>query len=200
MMKRKAIKRMKATLKWAGRVVTYLLLAFFALILYLGVSSRIAGGPPTIFGHEMYVVLSGSMVPTFQVGSVIFDTPHINPATLKVGEMITFKAPYTQNMLITHRIIQVIHRGNQLLFHTKGDANKVADFFLVPSQNVVAQYDNFTVPYVGYYLEFVKTKLGMALTLIIPGALLIISQMVSLTRSLRKELRAKEVAPTKSEV
>ncbi|KUO96109.1 hypothetical protein ATW55_01375 [Ferroacidibacillus organovorans] len=153
-----------------------------------------------MFGHEMYVVLSGSMVPTLQVGSVIFDTPHINPVTLKTGEIITFKAPYTQNMLITHRIVQVIHRGNQLLFHTKGDANKVSDFFLVPSQNVVAQYDNFTVPYVGYYLEFVKTKLGMALTLIIPGALLIISQMISLTRSLRKELRAKEVGPNRSEV
>ncbi len=183
---------MWVTLKWIGRVVIYLLLAFFILMVYFGVSTRIFGGPPAIFGREMYVVLSGSMEPGIHVGSVIFDTPNVDVSKLAVGDVITFKNPDDPSMMITHRIRNVYHHGSQLEFRTKGDANNATDPFLVPSQNVIAQYDNFTIPYIGYYLEFVKTKLGMGLMLIVPGALLIITQMISLVRTLRGELGSKK--------
>lgn len=190
---------MRIAVKWIGRIISYALLLLFALVLYFGVSTRILGGPPTIFGHEMYVVLSGSMEPHIHVGSVIFDAPHFHVNQLAVGDVITFKSPDDSSMLITHRIHSIIHKGNLLEFQTKGDANPTPDPFLVPAQNVVAQYSNFTIPYLGYYLEFVKTKLGMGLVLIVPGALLIISQIISLFRTIWKEVDSKKPAEAKPE-
>ncbi len=83
---------------------------------------------------------------------------------------------------------------------TKGDANAVQDGWVVPTKNIVATYDHLTIPYLGYYLEFIKTKMGLAMVLIIPGAFLIVSQILSLTRILRKEtLEKKNTVEIKTE-
>ena len=75
---------------------------------------------------------------------------------------------------------------------TKGDSNAIQDGWIVPTNNVVATYDHVTIPYLGYYLDFIRTKMGLAMVLIIPGAFLIISQIISLTQAFRKEAAAKK--------
>lgn len=175
---------MKRMMRWVSNLVTIVLGLLLIVTMYAAVSSRLSNGTPTIFGQQWYEVLSGSMEPRIHTGSVIFDKPIANGSNLKVGDVITFKAPnqeYGANeLIITHRIHKIVHQNGQLMFQTKGDANNAPDPSLVPSSSVIAQYDNFTIPYLGYYLNFTKTKLGVALLLILPGALLIISTMVSL--------------------
>lgn len=184
---------MKKAYRMFSKGIFYLLLCTFAILLFFGLSSRITGNNPTIFGQRMFIVLSGSMMPKIQVGSVIFDNPKFSVRSLKVGDIITFKPPTDPNILITHRIYKIVYQHGQEGFMTKGDANPVQDGWIVPTKNVVAQYDHFTIPEVGYYLEFMQTKLGVALMLMIPGALLIITQMYSLFRYLKRENAVKEV-------
>jgi signal peptidase len=189
---------MKRAIKWGSNLITFLLGIVLLVTMYCAVSSRLSGGTAKIFGRDIYEVLSGSMEPGIHTGSVILDKPNVNVNNLKVGDVITFKAPnqeYGANeMIITHRIRQIQHQNGQLMFQTKGDANDAPDPSLVPAATVIAQYDNITIPYLGYYLNLTKTKLGIGLLLILPGALLIITTLVSLFREILKLQ-----APAKSE-
>ncbi|MDR3601030.1 MAG: signal peptidase I [Desulfosporosinus sp.] len=176
---------MKRVLKWGGNLITLILAVLMVATLYISVSSRV-NGTPKVLGLQMYEVLSGSMEPGIHTGSVIFDKMGVDVKKLKVGDVITFKAADNPKMLITHRIVQVKDNGGALAFQVKGDANDSADATPVEAANVVAQYDNITIPFVGFYLSFMKSTMGIILLIMVPGALLIISTMVGLFREILK--------------
>src|SRR5699024_4825312 len=133
--------------------------------------TRINGGEPEVFGHQLKVVLSGSMEPTFLTGSIIAVENYAQDRSLKTDDIITFMED--ENKLITHRIIDIVETDEELLYETKGDNNDAADRELVKDENVVATYSDFTIPYAGYLLHTTQTPLGSALLLIIPGVLLL---------------------------
>ncbi len=58
--------------------------------------------------------------------------------------------------------------GDHVMYKTKGDNNDAPDLEPVLSENVVAEYKGFTVPYIGYFMNFMNSKNG-ALMFIIPG-------------------------------
>jgi len=104
--------------------------------------------------------------------------------SLAKNDVITFLQ--SDGELVTHRIIDVIKQGEQTMYQTKGDNNADQDFNPVLSQNVVAKYTGFTIPYLGYFIDFAKSSKGMAILLIIPGVLLLIYSGVSLFTALRE--------------
>lgn len=189
-------------MKVGSNLVTVILGIFLVVTMYAAISTRLShGSAPRVFGLQWYEVLSGSMEPHIHVGSVIFDKPNVNVNNLKVGDVITFDADPNEfpgystdngQMVITHRIHGIFHKNGQLEFQTKGDANNTPDPMLIPASNVIAEYDNITIPYLGYYLNFMKTKEGIGLLLILPGALLIISTLISLFREIAKLTKAEK--------
>lgn len=162
---------MKKVAKWASNMVTVFLFLVLILMLFLVISSRAAGGEPQIFGYQFKTVLSGSMEPGIKTGSIIAVKSGGDTTRFNEGDIITFKED--ENILITHRITEVIKNGNQVMYRTKGDNNNSEDMNPVLSDNVVAEYTGFTVPYVGYFIDFAKSKNGSALLLILPGILLL---------------------------
>jgi signal peptidase I len=134
------------------------------------VSSKAAGGEPEIFGKQIKTVLSGSMEPGIQTGSIIAVKPGGDMTRFKKGDVITFKQE--ENMLVTHRIAEVIKSGDHVMYKTKGDNNDAADLEPVLSENVVGEYTGFTIPYLGYFMNIMNSKNG-AFLFIIPGLLLL---------------------------
>ncbi|QKE73892.1 signal peptidase I [Arthrobacter citreus] len=153
------------------------ILAIFVLI------SRFSDKDPTVAGYQMKAVLSGSMEPTFHTGSIIGINIKQNPENYKVQDIITFQK---DNKLITHRIVTVTKKGGQVLYKTKGDNNNAEDLWTVSSSEVVGQYTGFTIPYVGYALNYVSTKIGSALLLFVPGVLLFLSAFISIITSMKR--------------
>ena len=130
------------------------------------------------FGWEVDTVFSGSMEPQLKTGSVALTRP-VEAEDIKVGDIITFHSPLDEK-LISHRVIAVEH-SSSLNFRTKGDANEDADPFVVPAQSVVGKIC-FHIPYFGYAAQFIKTPLGLLLTLCLPGLVIIVMEMVSICR------------------
>ncbi|XQY90594.1 signal peptidase I SipW [Metabacillus sp. HB246100] len=157
--------------KLASNMVTGVL--FFALILmvFVVVTSKASGGEPQIFGYQLKTVLSGSMEPGIKTGSIIAVKPGGDMSRFSEGDVITFKQE--ENVLVTHRITETIKNGDQVMYRTKGDNNDSEDMEPVLSENVVAEYNGFTIPYVGYFMDFTNSKNG-AFLFIIPGILLAI--------------------------
>ncbi|WP_449536946.1 signal peptidase I SipW [Ferdinandcohnia sp. Marseille-Q9671] len=159
--------------KWINNVVSVLLIAVILLMVFFLVSSKISGGTPKVFGKELLTVLSGSMEPAIQTGSIIAITPTEDSTIYKEGDVITYRSLDDPNVLITHRIMEVQEVDSSIQYITKGDNNDAKDTSPIPSSNVVGEYTDFTIPFVGYILDFVKSKIGTVLVIIVPGILLI---------------------------
>lgn len=182
---------MKTTLKWTSNIITLLLFGLLLIMVFLVISTKASGGEPNIFGYQVKTVLSGSMEPEFKTGSIIAVKPTDDKTNYKKGDIITFVQQDGQ--LVTHRIIDVLGSGEQTQYVTKGDNNKEADVTPVISENVVAEYSGFTLPYVGYFTEFTKSQKGTVTLLIVPGILLLIYAGVQIWSALKAlELSSKQ--------
>lgn len=108
---------------------------------------------PRLFGIECYVVKSGSMEPTLNVGSLTYiDT---NKTSLNVGDIAVYKIPqYNNETLVIHRVISKTDDGYQF----QGDANQVADANLVKQNQIVGSYI-FQIPKVGYILAHLSDSI-----------------------------------------
>jgi signal peptidase len=179
-------------IKWSKRIGSGILTILFCLTLFLTISSKISGGTPKFFGYEMMNVLSGSMEPAIHTGSVIFLKTGASVDGLKVGDVITFKTIDNPNIVITHRIAELKQAQNGVQFVTKGDANDAKDLAPIPASNVLGKYAGVTVPFLGYVFTYIKSKAGIITFMIIPGALLIIWQLISIWRLLSKADDVKE--------
>lgn len=177
---------------WINRITTGLLILIVAIMMAFVISSKVSGGAPKIFGYEMMTVLSGSMEPKIHTGSVIAVQPTKDVTHFKVGDVITFRAQDDNNILITHRIKEVQQiNGGGVQYITQGDANDSQDPKPVAASRVVGEYANFTIPLLGYILAFAKSKAGLVTLVIIPGALLIVWQMISLWTAILKSEKEK---------
>ena len=123
------------------------------LVAFLLVGIRLIGLYP-------YTVLSGSMEPTYHVGSIIY-VKKVDTQTLKVGDPITFMMNDTT--VATHRIIEIIPDENDpssVRFRTKGDNNDVADGGDGVHCNNVIGKPVFTIPYMGYLAAYLQSSSG----------------------------------------
>lgn len=112
-----------------------------------------------VIGYTPYTILSGSMEPTYHVGSLIY-VKEVDPAELEVGDAITFAL--SEDMIATHRIVEIVPDEDDptvLRFKTKGDANDVEDGSLVHYKNVIGTPE-FTIPYLGYVADYIQHPPG----------------------------------------
>lgn len=169
-MRYKKVTKKEKTMKWINNIVSGILMILLISVATVVVISKASGGEPQLFGYQIKTVLSGSMEPDIQTGSIIGVKLAEEKNNFKKGDVITFQE---EEILITHRITEVVESGDSILYRTKGDNNNAEDMNPVISDNVVAQYTGFTVPYLGYFVNFSQSKNG-ALLLLIPGFLLLI--------------------------
>lgn len=176
----------RKTRKVISNIITTVLFVNLIVMAILVISSKASGGEPQVFGYQLKTVLSGSMEPTFLTGSVIAVKPLDKEGreSLQKGDVITYMAD--EEKLITHRIMGVIKSGEHVMYETKGDNNNAADMDPVLADNVRAIYTGFTIPYIGYFIDFAQSKEGSAILLIGPGVLLLGYAAFSIMQGLRE--------------
>lgn len=83
-------------------------------------------------------VLTGSMSPTVPAGSLVVGT-RVTPAGVRVGDIVMFVPPSPYRAPsgdpIAHRIVGVASRRGARYLTTKGDANAVADPWLIDANH-----------------------------------------------------------------
>lgn len=189
-MREKKLMKKKKRMKRISSIVSGILMVLLISVASVVVFTKISGGEPQLFGYQLKTVLSGSMEPGILTGSIIAVKPAEDKTNFKKGDVITFQEE--ENILITHRITEVVKSGDSVLYRTKGDNNNAEDMNPVLSDNVVAEYTGFTVPYVGYFINFTQSKNG-AFLLLIPGLLLLLYSGFTIWRALGEI----ELAPKK---
>lgn len=122
---------------------------------------------------QFFIVLSGSMQPTFNVNDVVIvKTENIN--SVKEDDIITFKE---NNSYVTHRAVH-IDNIDRVRITTKGDNNNVSDKNKVTSDNFVG-ICKYIVPNGGYILSFIQSPMGIITLCCIPIILISIGSTLS---------------------
>ena len=119
-----------------------------------------------LMGYDSYVIYSGSMGPTVKVGSLLLTRP-VDVDALRVGDVITYRSPGNHTTL-THRIVVIRGENGERIFTTKGDASSNPDPREVRLAGRVGKMA-YTIPYLGYLVDFINTKGGALVFLVAPA-------------------------------
>ena len=172
----------KNILRIAMNILIFLLAmaAIFCIVFLLG-GTHATGQSPGRMNLVPMVVLSGSMQPQINAGDVVI-SKSVKPKNIKVGEIITYKDRH--NSLITHRVVAIIEKKEAPVFITKGDANNVVDQSPVYPAQIVG-VKTLRIPYGGYIANFIKSKTGFSLIIILPTIFLLCGELKNILLKIR---------------
>ena len=109
---------------------------------------------PVVLGWGSYVVRSGSMEPSIQVGDVVVAQPWTEDQRVRVGRVFVYDAPAaTTPHLMVHRIVELRDDGD---YTTAGDANELTDVTPLPRSDIRATAV-LLVPHVGLPVTWFQT-------------------------------------------
>lgn len=161
------------------KIIYYIVVLFIAVIAVLLIISVF----PFTGNYKVLVVQSGSMEPTIKTGAIIV----VKPAQdYQIDDVITFTNPNNRNDSITHRIYDMKLNQGVPVYITKGDANEDPDSWEILKKDVIGKM-LFTIPFLGYVVDFTKTPLGFALIVIVPAGLIISDEIRKIYREIKKK-------------
>lgn len=178
---------MKSAAKKIYNAITTVIVVVVVVLAILLVGAR-------LFGLKVFSVLSGSMEPTYHVGSLIY-VKDVDYKELKVGDPITYLLD--EDTVVTHRIIEVLvdaEDPDTIRYFTQGDANGIPDAKSVHYKNIIGT-PVFTIPYLGYVSNYIQNPPGMYVA-ISAGAILL---MLVFLPDLFKDDKEKQPAHEKEE-
>jgi len=159
--------RRGAWARGAGMLGSALVLLAALAIVALLLASLVA---PRVLGYRTYVIHGSSMEPAIEVGSLVVTRP-VSAGDLQVGDVVVFESP-SNGVTLTHRIVEVREEGSERLFRTKGDASPGGDPLEIDLSEGTQQVA-FHVPYVGYFVNFAGSPVGILLFVALPAAALL---------------------------
>ena len=146
---------------------------------------------PRMAGLEGSLVVSGSMAPALRAGGLAFVEPVDGASSIEVGDIITFRVRSLDGLLVSHRVIGAVEDADGLHFITRGDANPVADPWLVDAQDVQGRV-RYHLPHVGEVIDTLADQTRARYTLAVGAALLLVLMLARRLRP-RPALAAREI-------
>lgn len=137
---------------------------------------------------EVKIVQSGSMEPAISTGALTIIRPIANYA---VGDVITFGPDTKTRVPTTHRIVASEVLNGTTYYTTKGDANEDPDPRQVAQSAVIGKV-LFSIPYLGFLLDFAKKPIGFALLIGVPAAIIIFDEVGKIWNEVRATKRKEE--------
>ncbi len=128
-------------------------------IIYVLISIYLIIFLPCLFRYKPLIIESGSMEPILKVGGILY-YKSIPLNVFKINDILVYKVP---NHIVSHRIVD----KNDYYFITRGDQNNTNDSIVFNSQ-VLGKSSNFSIPYIGYYADYIyHHKYLLIITLIV---------------------------------
>lgn len=157
-----------------GIVLCLLLLPILIVNVTLIVKSYInTDEVPSIGGISPLIVLTDSMLPEISSGDLII-TKQIDPADVKVGDVISFFDPAGNgSSVVTHRVIEIVTENGETKWRTRGDNNNTEDRVAVPFDNLVGIWTGTRIGGAGSVAMFLQTTPGLIVCIGCPLALLV---------------------------
>ena len=205
--------------KIAGNVLLYVVLAIALFVVVLSVATKKdADGAATVFGKQLRIVRSDSMEKCEETdvsGYEIKDLPvrtllviDVVPTdaeeakewykALKVGDVLTFRYQYTEQMTITHRVTKITEKEGGYLIELAGDnkaseetLTQVIDTSETDSYNYVIGKVVWANYPLGWLVYALKTPAVVVCLIIIPCLIVIVLEIVKIVNVFGEKKREK---------
>lgn len=177
----------KKSVKIINGILYFLLAIVFITNLFILIQSKANDDKvPAILGYKPFIVMSGSMESEIYTNDLIL-VKTIDPSELQKGDIIAFRTP--ENVVVTHRIMEIRNKNGKLSFTTKGDNNESEDSESVKADTVEGKYV-LRIPKFGGWLLFISKPIGMVISILI--AIVIIFIYIFINNSIEKKEKNKE--------
>lgn len=127
-------------------------------------------GYSDILGYTVFAVKSDSMEPEIMTGDLIVGKLTSGDANYENGEIVTFWMLDSDKnkVLNTHRIVECESVNGTMQYTTKGDNKPVNDTSKVTKGDIIAKYTDVRIPVLGTVLNFLQTRTGFFVCVMIP--------------------------------
>lgn len=174
---------MKAIFNGIGsKIVAFVEWIIILLLLFLVILSGFQrfSNQHNLFGYRVYIVASGSMIPTYNIGDTLL-IKEMDASNIKKGDAVTYIGDDVgiDGMIITHQVQEVeMGEDGEYYFHTKGIANNIEDP-IVSEEQVLGKvvYRFFLLSFIG---RITTSKLLLFCFIAIPIAILIAIEIIKL--------------------
>jgi len=160
----------KSPIKFVFELISWLFIGIIVLLVFFTVGSN----TNILRGYKSFMVLSGSMEPTINIGDIVITHKQINYFK---NDTITFYGP--ENRVVTHRIALIKEQDGDTIIITKGDANRSIDSDTITPSKIIGKVI-FIVPKLGFVVSFSRTIPGLVLLIFVPAVALISSELLKL--------------------
>lgn len=127
---------------------------------------------------NFYTILTQSMYPTIKAGDVVITYKEDNNK-YNDGDVITFVSQQNGGITITHRVDEVYNVNDSYSYKTKGDNNNAPDNEITSGDNVLGKVV-VKIPKVGYIQQFLVSKTGWIVAVILPCLGIVIYDILKL--------------------
>jgi len=181
--------KVKKVLTVIASVVLWCVILVAALYAFTTLATKGNGRVASLFGYTPLSVQTDSMRPTFNAGDLII-IKKTDPATLKVGDIVTFHTIIeNQYALNTHRIYEIEESDGIRRYVTKGDNNLGSDANIITNGDIVGKYV-FRIPKLGKVMDFLSGSTGFLVCIVLPMLLFFIYQVYNLVMIAMKMKKA----------
>ena len=113
----------KKIIKIVLKILYQILIIFCILLIGVVVLQRVSNSNRTILGYRIFRVITGSMEPEYDIGTVVI-CKETGVNEIKVGQDIVYFGKYGEynGKIIMHEVIEIDkdEKGNNINFHAKG--------------------------------------------------------------------------------
>ena len=203
----------KKVLKVVGNIITYFFFILcIVLLVILIVAKKDSDNAVNIFNHQLRIVVSDSMAKNAQTDVSQYKIKDLKIKTMILIEnVLTFKYVYIRQETITHRISNIVEKGDGYIITLEGDnkadnaqnIKQVIDTTDTNSPNYIigkVVYQNYLI---GLMLYTIKQPIGITLIIIVPCAIIIILQIIKIINALNSQKKHKqdnEIAKLKAQM
>lgn len=166
----------------SSKIVAFVEWIIILLLLFLVILSGFQrfSNQHNLFGYRVYIVASGSMIPTYNIGDTLL-IKEMDASNIKKGDAVTYIGDDVgiDGMIITHQVQEVeMGEDGKYYFHTKGIANNIEDP-IVSEEQVLGKvvYRFFLLSFIG---RITTSKLLLFCFIAIPIAILIAIEIIKL--------------------
>lgn len=172
--------KVKSVFKTVRNLIGIAITAIFLIVGGVSVIEAISGfSKSNLIGVNFYLVVSDSMSRVnevneerlqgtragfLQINDVIVTTKIFKNTDVKVGDIVTFEAE--NGITVVHRVVEIFKDGSETFYKTQGDANDAVDPFRLTKNDLKEKFF-FSIPKIGLFLAFVKSKYGVLFLLFV---------------------------------
>ena len=208
----------------AGNVVMYIFLAVCIASIFLTVfAKKDEDGTSELFGYQMRIVVSDSMAKSEHTDVSQFKIKHIpintmvfiklvpdDPAAadqwysdVDIGDVLTFRYVYTNQVTITHRVVDIKEKetGGYLIYLEGDNKNSDSELLKQVIDTSIPNSTNYIIGEVvgtnylfGLFLSIIRKPIGAICIVIVPCFIIILLEVLKIVGVLNadKKQKAKE--------